>query len=232
LNRDIAVARKQKPVALPLERRTLIVWGSLVTAMTLVSGLLLMIEPNPLPPAAVPVLTVLDSGGAAAETLFATSPAADSKRWQAIVIHDSGRSYGNAQTLAQEHQAAGIGGLGFHFVITNGDGGVDGEVHTGYRWTRQLPGAMISGSEADAWYAQHAIDIALVGNGNLAAPTAAQMEQLVRLVTTLQRKLNIPADRVRLLSNIVNSASPGRYFPAAAFRQQLLDVGPTVSVVR
>lgn len=226
------MARKRTPVTLPLERRTLIVWGALVAAMTVVSGVLMLMEPRPLAPSvAGQVLSVLDSGPSDVEAIFDTHPAPGPARWQAIVIHHSGQSFGNAQTLAEQHRAAGRGGLGDHFVIGNGDGAGDGEVQVGYRWTNQLPGAQVHGSVGghDRWYNQHAVEICLIGNGDDHAPTTAQMQQLVHLVTALQRRLDIPADRVYLMSNITRGSSPGVLFPTAWFRQRLLSVAPTAS---
>ncbi len=228
----MARKRKTTPISVPLERRTLVVWAALIVAMTTVSGLLMVLEPHPLAPSLGPVLTVLENGPGGADALFATRPAPDPKRWQAVVIHHSGSSFGSAQSIAQQHQAAGFGGLGYHFVIGNGDGAGDGEVQIGYRWTQQLQGANQLDSKSEGWINEHAISICLVGNGDQTAPTRAQMEQLVQLVTAIQRKMGIPADRVYLQSNLTRATSPGVLFPATWFRQQLLDVNPAISSVR
>lgn len=207
------------------ERRTFKVLAALIVSMSAVSGLLILLEPRPLAPGGGPALAVLDTTPATLDTLFTTQPAIRPRQWQAIVVHHSGTPSGNLQTLSERHRSTGLTGIGYHFVIGNGDGAADGEVQVGYRWTRQLAANHLLTGQSAGWYDQHAVAICLVGDGNSASPTKAQLDQLVKLVNTLQRKLAIPADRVMLMSNLVNtSRSPGMLFPAAQFRQQLLDV--------
>ena len=213
-----------KPPTHLFERRTVIVLATLMVSMTAVSGLLLVLEPAPLARSGGPLLTVLSGDSRGLSSIFATEPAPDPQRWRAIVIHHSGRPYGNAQTLAERHRALGRGGLGHHFVIGNGEGADDGEIQMGYRWTRQRSGRHVEGGEAADWYNRHAISICLVGDGDRGAPTRAQMEQIVRLTTALQARLEIPADHVLLHANIAETTGPGVFFPAAAFRQQLIDL--------
>jgi hypothetical protein len=217
------VAAKSNSQPVIFEKRTLVVWAALAASMTVVSGLLMLMGPQPQAPAAGPVLTVLDTSPAGVDSLFRTVPGIEKDRWQAIVIHHAGQPYGNAQSLGQQHMAQGYGGLSYHFVIGNGDGAGDGEIEVGFRWTRQLDGRHIFTADTSAWYNAHAIGICLIGNGDRTAPTKAQMEQLVRLVTALQRKLNIPASRVLLHSNVASTTSPGQLFPVASFRQQLVN---------
>lgn len=195
------------------DRRTITVLGSLVLSMSAVSALLLVLEPRPLAPIGGPVLTVLEPASNNVDMLFGTNPPVADSRWQAIVVHHSGTTRGNAQTLAEIHQSQGFPGLGFHFVIGNGEGAGDGEVQIGYRWKQQI----------DGLFYRDAISVCVIGDGDRAAPTAAQMEQLIRLVTVLQQRLNLPAERVLLHTTIAQeTTSPGRLFPASAFRQQLL----------
>ncbi|MBI1370138.1 MAG: hypothetical protein GC162_15975 [Planctomycetes bacterium] len=215
---------RAKPNANLFDRRTVVVWVALIVSMTFVSGVLLMLEPAPLAPSVGPVLTVLDAGPRGADTLFATQAPIEAGRWQAIVVHDSRTTHGDARTLGAAHQQLGYGGLVYDFVIGNGDGAPDGEIQTGYRWSRQMDAAAVRGTADDAWYNRHAIHVCLIGDGNQAAPTSMQMDQLLRLVTALQYRLHIPSDRVLLLSNITSTDSPGLLFPASSFRQQLLDL--------
>jgi len=204
------------------DRRTLVVWASLVASMTAASGLLLLLEPAPLAPTTGLALAAVDSSGSQVQNLVNDGATSDAHPWQAIVIHHSGADFGNGPELGRAHQARGYGGLGFHFVLGNGEGAGDGEIQVGYRWARQLPGVHVFGGDAAAWYNRHAIGICLVGDGDRTPPTAAQLQQLVRLVTALQQRFEIPADRVRLNSNIAPAGGPGLLFPASAFRMQLL----------
>ena len=202
-----------KPASNLFDRRTITVLGTLVLSMSAVSALLLVLEPRPLAPIGGPVLTVLEPTPKGVDALFTTNPPVGEQRWQAIVVHHSGTTRGNAQTLAEMHQVQGHAGLGFHFVVGNGDGAEDGEVQIGYRWKQQLDGA----------YFRDAISICLIGDGDRGEFTPQQMEQLIRLVTVLQHRLGLPAERVLLHTSLSQeTTAPGRYFPASAFRQQLL----------
>lgn len=205
-------SRKNEPVT--LERRTLIVWASLIISLSLVSGLLLALNPIPHAPAVGPVLTVLDPSPDDLQSLLATRTAPAPGRWRGIVIHHSGATHGSAQSLGRLHQSQGYGGLAYHFVIGNGDGAYDSEVQAGYRWARQL----------DGLHTRDAIAICLIGNGDEVQPSRTQINQLVKLVTQLQRRLNIPADRVYLYRDLAQTTSPGLRFPAVSFRNQLVDL--------
>jgi N-acetylmuramoyl-L-alanine amidase len=127
---------------------------------------------------------------------------------------------GTPESLDDQARAAGLKGLGYHFVIGNGNGMDDGRIHVGSRWLNQLPGAHAAGRDAD-WHNQHSIAICLVGDGNRGQFTETQMRRLVQLVDTLTRELNIPRDKVLLHSVIARTTDPGRLFPEAAFREEL-----------
>lgn len=198
-----------------LERRTLVVWVSLVAAMTVATGLLLVLQPMPL--ARSGGLALMGVGPSAADTLdviFRTDPAPTDQRWQSIIVHHSGQGTGDAQSLGDLHQRLGYGDLSFHFVIANGEGAEDGLIQVGPRWVRQVDGV----------YAPGAISICLVGNGDQALLTRAQMGKLVQLVTELQVRLGIPAEQVYLHRQLTGTTSPGRLFPEARFRQGLVDL--------
>jgi N-acetyl-anhydromuramyl-L-alanine amidase AmpD len=71
---------------------------------------------------------------------------------------------------------------------------------------------------------QRSIAICLIGNGDRRGFTDRQMAQLVNLVRQLQAKLDIPASSVRLHRDLSSgTSSPGRFFTAAQFHEQLLD---------
>lgn len=204
------------------ERRTLVVLTCLIFSLTAVSGLLLFLEPRPLAPATGTVLTAFETNSVSIESLMRSDPTPYPDRWQAIVVHHSGQPYGDAQTLSQLHQDMGHGGLAYHFVVGNGDGADDGQIQVGYRWTRQLDAAGVYGVESAAWFNHHAIHVCLIGNGDRAAPTDAQMQQLLKLVHAMQRRFDIPAERVLLAGNVAPTTSPGLLFPGSAFRAQLI----------
>ena len=203
--------------------RTQVVWLSLLAAMTVGGGALLAID------------TPTSASGAGI-ALAAASPSVDTPsirsifervdaplandRWQRIVIHHSGAPFGSADTIAAEHTSRGLQGLGYHFVIGNGQGADDGELFVGRRWLEQLPGAHVAGPQAP-WNNQHAIGICLVGDGDRRSFTPAQLARLSELVSAICAELNIPEEQVVLHRDLAPTSSPGRMFPEAALRARL-----------
>jgi hypothetical protein len=202
--------------------RSRVVWGSFMGAMTGVGGLFWVLQGGPAPRLDGLALTpaVAAAGPSSIEAVFKTRAPIASKQWQAIVIHHSGSVYGSPATIEAQHRAMNINGLGYHFVLGNGSGMDDGEVHVGYRWLDQLPGAHVAGPKGD-WYNRHAIGICLVGDGRRKPFTEEQMRRLVQLVSALAEQLQIPADHIYLHSEVSSADDPGRLFPEAAFREQL-----------
>lgn len=155
-------------------------------------------------------------------------------RWRAIVIHDSRSPAGDLASIERRHVDAGLAGLGFHFVIGNGQGLADGLVAVGYRWERQLPGAHASAAmrmpratranpvplDATALN-RSAVSICLVGNGERRAFTDLQLRELAALVRALQAELGISAADVFFHAELVPGA-PAGHFPAGEFRAALL----------
>ncbi|HED52658.1 MAG TPA: N-acetylmuramoyl-L-alanine amidase [Phycisphaerales bacterium] len=196
---------------------------ALVLAMTAVGGTFWILDGSPAPRLnglRLPAL-VAAAGPSSIERLYDTREPITQGQWQAIVIHHSGSSYGSPESIDKQHRGMNLSGLGYHFVIGNGNGAGDGELHVGYRWLDQLPGAHTTGQYGD-WYNRNAIGICLVGDGDRHAYTDAQLARLVQTVTSLQRRLGIPADHVILHRDVSNTTSPGPYFPEAAFREQLI----------
>jgi hypothetical protein len=212
------VTRKPKPVS----SRSKTVWGALALSMSTVGGLLWLLQGGPdarmqglsLPP------MVAAAGPSSIEGIFKTRRDIPQQRWQAIVIHHSGTVVGNPGTIDAQHKSLGLDGLGFHFVIGNGSGYGDGDIEVGYRWLDQLPGAHVGGEHAE-WFNRNAIGICLVGDGRRRPFTEQQTRRLVQIVSALAERLEIPADRIYLHSDLAPTDSPGRLFPEAAFREQL-----------
>jgi len=196
----------------------MVVLGALVAAMTVTSGLLLLLEPGPSVPRPGVALRSIDRGNEAVkpkDKLFDTD--AREARWGSIVIHDSRTSQGSAQTLHYIHEQLGRGGLGYHFVIDNGPGSDDGKIEVGFRWSGQTPGAFFDAQMAD-W--PDAVGICLIGDGDSGRFTEAQLKQLVWLVQQLQQRYDIPKADVYAQIG-ARTATSG--FPDAWFRQQLLN---------
>jgi N-acetyl-anhydromuramyl-L-alanine amidase AmpD len=200
--------------------RVRIVWVSFLAAMTLAGGLLVLIDKDPSPRADGVSLSPLASatliGSGSSDPLTQTRVPLDQSRWQAIVIHHSGSTHGDPASIEKEHRDHGYVGLGHHFIIGNGNGMDDGQVHIGYRWLDQKPGAHCTGPN-EKFYNEHAISICLVGDGNRHGFTQAQIQQLNTLVESLRKQLGLPADRVLLHSDLAPVSDPGKLFPAGLY---------------
>ncbi|MCH8165726.1 MAG: N-acetylmuramoyl-L-alanine amidase [Planctomycetes bacterium] len=203
--------------------RAKIVWSSFLASMTLMAGLLALGDHRARPgfPA---THTGLIGDSPALDPIFRIDAPLDRSRWKGIIIHHSGEPAGDAESMRRLYLAYGFEGMGYHFLIGNGNGMGDGVIHVGERWVKQLPGAHARGAQAQ-YHNQHSIGLCLIGNGNRRPLTDRQMTQLISLVRRLQRELNIPASAVRLHRDVApgSTDSPGEYFPAAQLEQQLLN---------
>jgi len=145
-------------------------------------------------------------------------------KWLTVAVHHLGQPAGSPELIDRDHQKIGLDGLGYHFLIGNGNGLGDGDVHIGYRWLQQTPAAKPSGVDESQWN-KNTISICLIGNGNRRPFTDRQLLHLSHLVQRLQHQLSITSSSVFLASDITNDpTSPGKYFAEAQFRGQLLDI--------
>ncbi len=195
--------------------RVKVVWLSLFGAMTAVGALLLMVDGRPIPRGdglSLSPLAAASFDGHSADPVFNPRKPIQPGRWQAIVIHHSGNVLGTPASIEREHQAQNLRVLGHHFIIGNGNGMDDGQLHLGYRWLEQEAGAHVGGEVGD-WYNKNSISICLVGDGNRRPFSQAQLERLETLLDSLCRELQIPRDRILLHSQIAPVADPGKLFP-------------------
>ncbi len=211
----------------PPTRRTKIVWGSFAAAMTAVVGLLALSDPQPQQQGflATNLAAVGPTDTKATDPLFQTVAPLARDRWKSIVIHHLGSPGGDVDSIHRRHLSYGYQGMGYHFVIGNGNGMGDGVVHAGYRWNDQLPGVHTIGDNAD-FHNEHSIAICLVGNGDRRPFTDRQMTHLISLVQRLQRELDIPASQVHLHRDVAVGVSPqetgpGTFFSRAQLEEQL-----------
>lgn len=199
---------------------------SFAGSMVLLASALVLMEGGPRPsvggrsiaPLAAPSTT------STLEAILKPSAELDRQRWKRIVIHHSQSRHGDAAQLARTHQAQGLAGLGYHFVIGNGRGMADGELHVAERWLRQQPGAHVAGPES-LEFNRDSIGVCLVGDGRLESFGRGQLERLVAAVATLARELDIPADRIHLHEDVSGLTDPGPYFPRESFYQRLAEAG-------
>ncbi|MFN3648125.1 MAG: peptidoglycan recognition family protein [Armatimonadota bacterium] len=143
---------------------------------------------------------------------------ADRNMWRYAVIHHSASPSGNAASFDRMHRGKGWDGLAYHFVITNGKGGVDGGLEVGRRWWEQKHGAhagALAGGEGEARndFNEFGIGICLVGNFEKSTPTQAQMKTLAKLLTRLREEYGIEERDILGHRHVKSTACPGKQFP-------------------
>ncbi len=144
------------------------------------------------------------------------APSASPRPWRWIVIHHSDTSCGSAASFDRYHRLVRHWDeLGYHFVIDNGNGGGDGLVEVGPRWTKQKWGAHAGVAE----FNEYGIGICLVGDFNKTQPTAAQMRSLAQLSAWLMKTYHISPDHLIGHRDAKRTECPGRYMNIAAVRQ-------------
>lgn len=204
-------------------RRTHVVWVALLASMTGVGGVLLVSEKKVGNLRATLPAAVATTPARSLDAIYTTRSPVETERWAGIVIHHSGSISGSPDSIARDHQDQGLVGLGYHFVISNGRGAPDGEIHVGFRWLDQQPGAHVVGPNADKLN-RTTIGICLVGDGERRAFTPKQIARLTELIASLQKELGLSDDQVVLHREVAASASPGRLFPEAAIRARLREI--------
>jgi N-acetyl-anhydromuramyl-L-alanine amidase AmpD len=139
--------------------------------------------------------------------------------WSAIVIHHSASRGGNASQFDRLHRAKGWDCVGYHFVITNGSGGPDGEIQSTARWLEQKHGAHAGALPARTdpshrnAYNEFGIGICVVGNFESRSPTRRQLDALCTLVGRLKTAFEIPAHQILGHRHVRGTACPGKRFP-------------------
>lgn len=133
--------------------------------------------------------------------------------WGAIVIHHSGQAEGSASAI-DDYQRKVVRdplGLVHHLVVGNGTGSADGAVEVAGLWVRGIQTLHLF-RKGDL---PPSISVALVGNGDLAAPTSAQAAALANVIAVLAARFAIPVDRILTHREVEgrSTACPGRNLP-------------------
>ena len=141
-------------------------------------------------------------------------PPVKQRDWKYSVLHHTASSGGSVESIHETHlrkkDANGKPwlGIGYHFVIGNGNGMPDGSVESTFRWREQMHGAHAGVND----FNQYGIGIVLVGNFEDSSPSAAQMQAAQELVGTLQQTYSIPDSRVIGHNDVKATACPGQNF--------------------
>lgn len=199
---------------------------ALVAAMTVAGGMLYFVNQRPsIGTDGLALLPLMSTTGPnSVEVVLNTRKDIIAGRWKSIVVHDSGSPVASQSSLDSQAKQMGLRGIGYHFVIGNGNGMGDGELFVTDRWLNQSNGAHVAGLRGDDLNKQ-AVGICLVGDGDHQKFTQAQLARLVQLLDTLQRELNVAPQRMYLHSDVAAVSSPGKLFPAVELRRMLASAG-------
>jgi hypothetical protein len=108
------------------------------------------------------------------------------RRWQFIVVHNSGTRQGNARVFDYYHRHVRRmqNGLAYHFVIGNGTSTGNGQIEVGDRWRRQINGGHVHSDYLN----NISLGICLVGDFNRSEPTRAQLDSCEELIRYLRQR--------------------------------------------
>jgi len=108
------------------------------------------------------------------------------RRWQFIVVHNSGTRQGNARAFDYYHRHVRRmqNGLAYHFVIGNGTSTGNGQIEVGDRWRRQINGGHVHSDYLN----NISLGICLVGDFNRDQPTRTQLESCEELIRYLRER--------------------------------------------
>lgn len=154
-----------------------------------------------------------------------TPPKAD-RPWKYVVVHHSAHATGGLDEIDHEHRKVlGWEGCGYHFVIGNGTGSLDGQIEIAQRWINQKHGVHCRDGKTSE-VNEYGVGICLVGDLDSAGPTPRQIEAARTLIEYLGDRYQIPADRIGTHAMLAASptACPGKHFPT----QAILGTGDSV----
>ena len=108
------------------------------------------------------------------------------RRWQFIVVHNSGTRQGNARVFDYYHKHVRRmqNGLAYHFVIGNGTSTGNGQIEVGDRWRRQINGGHVHSDYLN----NISLGICLVGDFNRDQPSRAQLDACEELIRYLRNR--------------------------------------------
>lgn len=142
-------------------------------------------------------------------------PTAEARDWKHIVIHHTATDQGSVESIHESHLDRKWLGIGYHFVIGNGNGMEDGAIESTFRWREQIQGAHAGNRE----YNELGIGVCLIGNFQETSPTPAQLASVKRLVRVLKGEYAIDSDHVIGHKEVKATECPGKLFPLTEVSQ-------------
>jgi len=154
----------------------------LVAAMTGGALLLLALEGKPIQPMSYSLASQAEFSSV--QAALGTETSIQPGRWQRIEIHCRDRS---ALRVGAEGLTGDLG-VRYHFVISDGGRGSDGQIYASDRWAQQLACLNLPASVGDA----RTIRICILTQGSgRSQPTPRQTAQLDNLISSLVRHCHI-----------------------------------------
>lgn len=135
-----------------------------------------------------------------------------------VVVHHTASAHGDAADIDRWHRERGWNGIGYHYVITNGNSHsgepcMDGEIQIGR--PEDIVGAHAKGRNACS------IGVSMVGNDSF---TSHQVESLTVLLAHLCRRHNIPADQIAWAVEPHHAGCPGTGCPLKAVKAKVTEL--------
>jgi hypothetical protein len=167
----------------------------------------------------------LDPFGPPSLSIDPWKPSVPARHWAYIVVHHTASSQGSVESIHAAHlqrrdrNGNPWMGIGYHFVVGNGNGMGNGEIEPTFRWRQQLQGAHAGEDEHN----KHGIGIAVVGNFELGPPSEAQIVAVRRLTHVLRVRYGIEPSNIVRHSDIKATACPGKYFPMEEIARRRTD---------
>jgi hypothetical protein len=160
---------------------------------------------------------------------IAPDPLAPLRSWRHIVIHHTASPSGSSASIDNDHlqrkdrEGQGWEGIGYHFVIGNGQGMELGQIDATFRWQGQRQGAH-AGNDL---YNQFGIGIALIGNFDLDAPPQAQFERCAQLCALLISHLRtLSVDSITGHRDLSQTRCPGQFCDLDRLRARVRQLLP------
>jgi len=150
-------------------------------------------------------------------------PKTAARQWKYIVLHHTASDRGDVESIHESHlkkkdkNGKAWLGIGYHFVIGNGNGMQDGEIAPTFRWVQQIQGAHAGVAE----YNQLGVGIVLVGNFQREPPTDAQIASTKRLVRVLAKEYEIEKSQIIGHGDVRATECPGEHFPLSEIRDSV-----------
>ena len=142
-------------------------------------------------------------------------------KWEYIIIHHSATSAGSALAIHEYHLKRNMwrNGLGYDFIIGNGNGAFDGGIEVSHRWAKQMHGSHVAVDDMNA----KGIGICLIGNFENTLPTDKQLETLNSLTRYLSKKYNIPPENILGHGEVKGARTqcPGKHLKLEKLRKSL-----------